>query len=487
MLTLALISIPFLAALIVFSLDSKPAWLLALAASLAELALSGYVAFHFEKTDALQFAFDQNWISSIGLSFSVGIDGVSLLLVLLTSGLVPFIIFSIGTDRPASFSGLILMMQSALVGVFTAQDGLLFYLFWEMALIPIYFICLVWGSEGRSQITFKFFVYTLAGSLLMLIALIYLYFHTPGVHTFSMEALYTAGQALTPIEQSWIFWGLFIAFAIKMPVFPFHTWQPDTYTVAPVQGTMLLSGIMLKMGLFGVIRWLLPVVPQGVAEWGLTAVVLSVVGIVYASCLAIIQKDFKRLIAYSSIAHVGLIAAGIFTLDHIGVQGAMIQMLSHGILAFGLFYCVEIIHSRTKTRDFSALGGIRNVAPVFASTLIILTLGSISLPLTSGFVGEFLLLKSLFQYQWLLGLFGGLTIILGAVYMLRAFQKSMLGEANSVTSDFIDLSLREKAIIFPIVVLVLIIGIFPSPILEISQASIEKILTVYTNAGVAIK
>lgn len=487
MLTLALISLPLLAALLIFLLDAKAGRTIAILAAFAELALTVYTVTQFARNNTPQFAFEQSWIPSIGLSFAVSIDGISLLLIILTALLTPFIILSSGFHRPASFFGLILMMQSALVGVFTAQDGLLFYLFWEMALIPIYFICLVWGGENRSHITFKFFVYTLAGSLLMLVALIYLYYRTPDVHSFNIDALYAAGQSLSPSEQSWIFWGLFIAFAIKMPVFPFHTWQPDTYTVAPVQGTMLLSGIMLKMGLYGVIRWLIPVVPLGVGEWGLTAVTLSVIGIIYASCLAIVQKDYKRLMAYSSIAHVGLISAGIFTLNAVGIQGAMIQMLSHGILAFGLFYCIEIINTRTNTRELDALGGIRNIAPVFSTIFIILTLGSVSLPLTSGFVGEFLLLNSLFQYQWLLGLLGGMTIILGAVYMLRAFQKSMLGETNERTSVFADLSLQEKLVVFPMAILVLLIGVYPTPLLEISQASVEKILSIYTDAGVAIR
>ena len=269
----------------------------------------------------------------------------------------------------------------------------------------------------------------------MLVGLVYLYYQTPGTHSFAIQALYEAGRSLPAAQQGLIFWAMFIAFAIKMPVFPFHTWQPDTYTVAPVQGTMLLSGIMLKMGIYGLIRWLIPVVPLGVQEWGFTAIVISVIGIIYASCIAIIQKDFKRLIAYSSIAHVGLIAAGALTLNPIGIQGAMIQMLSHGILVFALFYIIEIIFDRTQTRRLSNLGGIRNVAPVLATVFVIVMLGSVALPLTSGFVGEFLLINALFQYQATLGAIAGLTIILGAVYMLRTFQKSMSGEVNSTTRD----------------------------------------------------
>jgi NADH-quinone oxidoreductase subunit M len=490
MLTLLLILFPLVASTLIFTLRSQLSRIIAFTAATAELILSLIVVSQFDKNADVQFSLERLWISSLGIHFNIGLDGISLLLVLLTTGLVPFIILSSfrnSYDKPWTFYGLILMMQSALIGVFAARDGFLFYLFWEMALIPIYFICLIWGGENRSRITLKFFIYTLAGSLLMLVALIYVYYHTPGAHSFDIDALYLAGQSLTPTEQGIVFWGLFLAFAVKMPVFPFHTWQPDTYTVAPVQGTMLLSAIMLKMGLFGLIRWLLPVVPLGVEEWGLVAVILSVTGIIYASCIAMVQKDFKRLIAYSSIAHVGLISAGILTGTQDGLQGAMIQMLSHGILVFGLFFLIELIDVRTETRNLDALGGIRNVAPVFTTVFVVLMLGSVALPLTSGFVGEFLLISSVFQYQWWLGLLAGSTIILGAVYMLRSYQSTMSGEVNAVTSGFADLTMHEKIVLYPIVVLVILIGVFPSPLLELSEASVAKLINdISINAGTAI-
>src|SRR5258706_1320887 len=392
MLTALLIFIPLIASGAIIALKPSMAKFLAFATSFLLLVISIVAAFHFDKTTTdVQFAVNWPWITSLGINFSVGIDGISMLLVLLTNILMPGIILSSLKDesKPSSFYSLILVMQSALIGVFTARDGFLFYLFWEIALIPIYFICLVWGGENRGRITLKFFIYTLAGSLFMLVALVYLFYQTPGAHTFAIQSLYEAGRALGESQQAFVFVALFLAFAIKMPVFPFHTWQPDTYTVAPVQGTMLLSAIMLKMGIYGVIRWLIPVVPYAVKQWGPVAIILSVIGIVYASCIAIVQKDFKRLIAYSSIAHVGLISAGLLTLSVIGMQGAMIQMLSHGIVVFALFYIVEIISERTKTRDLSQLGGIRNVAPRLSSVFIIVMLGSVALPLTSGFVGEF--------------------------------------------------------------------------------------------------
>jgi NADH-quinone oxidoreductase subunit M len=483
MLTVFLIFWPLLAALIVFALKQQ-ARMIALIASVIELAVALAVAFLFVPDDSVQFAINLPWIQSIGVSFNVGIDGISLLLVLLTTGLVPFIILSsFGNiyQSPQTFYGLILLMQMALVGVFVALDGFLFYLFWEMALIPIYFICLIWGGEDRGRITLKFFIYTLAGSLIMLIGLVYLYFHTPGTHTFEIQALYEAGRSLTPFEQGILFWAFFVAFAIKMPVFPFHTWQPDTYTVSPSQGTMLLSAIMLKMGIYGVIRWLIPVVPLGVEKWALTAIVLSVIGIVYASVIALMQKDFKRLIAYSSIAHVGLISAGLFTLSKIGMQGAMIQMLSHGIVVFALFYIVEIISQRAKTREINQLGGIRHHAPILSSVFLVILLGSIALPFTSGFVGEFLLINSLVQYQFAIGAVAGLTTILGAVYMLRSFQQSMLGETNIVTATISDLTSQEKLVLYPIVVLIVVIGIYPAPLLKISEAAVNNLLTIVSN------
>ncbi|HEU5290707.1 MAG TPA: NADH-quinone oxidoreductase subunit M [Cyclobacteriaceae bacterium] len=491
MLTLLLIFFPLLASLVLLLARPQNAKMWAFVASVIELVLSLVIAFLFDKSDiAAQFAFSAPWITSMGLNLSVGIDGISLLLVLLTTVLVPFIIYSSFNntyEKPQTFYGLILMMQMALVGVFVSLDGLLFYLFWEMALIPIYFICLIWGGESRGRITFKFFVYTLGGSLFMLVALVYLYFQTPGMHSFDIQALYQAGRALPLPEQGWIFWAMFLAFAIKMPVFPFHTWQPDTYTVAPTQGTMLLSGIMLKMGIYGLIRWLVPLVPAGVQEWGYTAIILSVIGIIYASCIAIVQKDMKRLIAYSSIAHVGLISAGLLTLNPIGMQGAMVQMISHGIIVFALFYIVDIIFQRTKTHALAELGGIKNVAPILATVFTVVMLGSVALPLTSGFVGEFLLLNSLFQYQMIVGAVAGLTIILGAIYMLRTFQKSMSGEMNTLTKTFADLTDHEKRVLYPIVVIIVLMGIYPAPLLSISEAAVNNLLSLFTESIASLK
>lgn len=488
MLTAILIAFPLLAGLLVLVTNNEQAKKIAFLAALVELGITVFALTQYVHNADSQFMLDIAWIPSLGIHFKVAMDGISILLVLLTSVLVPLIILSSFNREVAnanSYYFLILLMQSALVGVFTSLDGFLFYIFWELALIPIWFICLRWGtSENNSRITFKFFVYTLAGSLLMLIALIYVYLHTDNVilengeavkRTFDIQALYTAGSNLSGAEQTWIFWAMFIAFAIKMPVFPFHTWQPDTYVTAPTQGTMLLAGIMLKMGTYGLIRWLLPLVPAGVQHWGTTAIVLSVIGILYASIIAIMQKDFKRLIAYSSIAHVGLISAGIFSLTIQGLQGGLMQMLSHGVNVVGLFFVADILFNRTQTRELSQLGGIRNIAPAFATTFMIVMLGSVALPITNGFIGEFLLINGLFQYNIYLAGFAGLSVILGAVYMLRSYQKTMLGETNALTSNFADLSFNEKAVLITIVVLIFAMGVYPKPLLDIAEPSLKHI------------
>jgi NADH-quinone oxidoreductase subunit M len=472
-----LIFFPFVAAIAVL-LAGNNARQVALGSAVIEFVATVWIMIQFNAEGGTQFLVDYSWVPSLGIHFKVGMDGISLLLVLLTNFLTPIIIlssFNREYKNPRLFYSLILLMQMALVGVFVALDGFLFYIFWELALIPIYLICLLWGGADRVRITIKFFIYTLFGSLLMLVGLIYLYLQTPGAHTFDINAFYSLN--LTAQEQTWLFWAFFLAFAIKMPVFPFHTWQPDTYTDSPTPGTMLLAGIMLKMGIYGVIRWLLPVVPQGVAEWGTTAMIISIIGIVYASCIAMVQKDFKRLIAYSSIAHVGLIAAGIFSLTLQGLQGGMIQMLSHGINVVGMLFIADIILSRMNTRNMTELGGIRNVAPQFGTYFIIVLLATVALPLTNGFIGEFLLIAGVYQYNAYMAGVAGLTIILGAVYMLVSYQKISLGEKNILTEKFVDLNRNEKLVLIPLIVMIFWIGIYPKPFLDIAEPSIKTLQT----------
>lgn len=482
MLTALLILFPLLAALLVFCLKGTAARNLALGLSLVEFALALVAFVQFKQNPgATNLTFSHKWVQSLGIHFSVGIDGMGLLMVLLTTFLVPLIILSSFKNSYANaqnFYGLILLMQMALVGVFTANDGFLFYIFWELALIPIYFICLLWGGEDRGKITFKFFVYTLFGSLFMLVGLIYLYNHTAinGIKSWAVQDLYVAGRALTETQQSAVFWMIFIAFAIKMPIFPFHTWQPDTYVNAPTQGTMLLSGIMLKMGTFGVIKWLLPMVPMGLEKWGGTAIALSVAGIVYASIIAISQKDFKRLIAYSSIAHVGLISAGILSANQQGIQGAIMQMLAHGVNVIGLFFIADILLRHTGTREMDKLGGIRGMNGNFAILFLIILLGSVALPLTNGFVGEFLLINGVYQNNAIVAAIAGLTVIFGAVYMLRAYQKIMLGERNDSNVAFGSLAGTDKLVLGIICVVIVAFGVYPKPLNDVAEEAVKTIM-----------
>lgn len=468
---------PALAGLVVLFIKGQNAKRVAFGAALVEFIIALYAMAAYEPNAYVQFTYFHTWIDNFGINFSVGMDGISLVMVFLTTFLVPLIILSSfphSYKNPNAFYALILFMQTGLIGVFTSFDAFLFYFFWEVALIPIYFIAGVWGGERRIPITFKFFIYTIFGSLFMLVGFVYLYFQTPGTHTSDINAFYQL--SLNTTQQSWIFWFLFIAFAIKMPVFPFHTWQPDTYSESPTQATMLLSGIMLKMGIYGVIRWLLPIVPQGVSQWDTVVVVLAVIGIVYGSIIAIRQRDLKRLLAYSSIAHVGLIAAGIFTLTEHGMQGGIIQMLSHGINVVGLFFIIDIIYRRTHTRDIADLGGITQTTPALSIFFLILLLGAVALPLTNGFVGEFLLLSGVYQYNNWLGAVAGLTIILGAVYMLRMFQGVMFGEQSSATVGFKDLTGTEKAVLIPLVIMVFWIGLHPNTFLSLTEPAVGHLL-----------
>jgi NADH-quinone oxidoreductase subunit M len=457
--------------------DKAKVKVFALGTSLVNLGILAYSLTLFKSDMSYQFLVDYWWVKDLGISFKLGLDGISILLVALTNFLMPLIILSSFRNdykNANAFYSLMLFMQFALIGVFAALDGFLFYIFWELALIPIYFICLFWGGEDRVRITLKFFIYTLTGSLLMLIGLIYVYLQTPGTHSFDINVLYST--ALSSADQSWLFWCFFIAFAIKIPIFPLHSWQADTYTDSPTQGTMLLSGIMLKMGLYGLIRWMIPFLPEGLEQWGNTAMIMSIIGVVYASCMALVQKDFKRLIAYSSVAHVGLIAAGILSLTIQGMQGAMVQMLAHGVNVVGIFFIADIIFRRMKTRNLDELGGLANNTRVFTILYLIILLGSVALPLTNGFVGEFLLLNGVYQYDAWMAAFAGLTVILGAVYMLRSYQKVMLGEPHARSIEFTGLHLTEKIVLVVIAVAIIVGGIYPKPILQTAGPALEDLL-----------
>ena len=471
-----LLFLPIIAALAVLLFKNETAKHAALFFSVVELAVAVVFLTKFVPNATTQFAVDYSWIPKLGIYFTAGVDGISMIMILLNVLLVPIIIlasYNHTYKNANAFYALILFMQAAMLVVFTAIDGFLFYVSWESALIPIYFICAIWGGENRVKVTIKFFIYTFAGSLFMLLAIIYLHLQTPS-RTYDLHDFYNL--TLTVKQQSWVFWAFFLAFAIKMPVFPLHTWQPDTYTEAPTPGTMLLGGIMLKMGVYGAIRWMIPVVPLGFDHWQYIVVALAAVGIVYASLIAFNQKDGKRLVAYSSIAHVGLIAAGIFAWTVTGVQGALYQCLNHGINVVGMFFVMDIISRRMQTRELDQMGGIAKVAPKFAIAFLIIVLGTVALPLTNGFIGEFLLLNSLYEYNILLCAFGGLTIIFGAVYMLRMYKKVMQGETNTLTILFTDITGTETLVLGIICVLILFLGVYPNSVMHLSDAAVQNLV-----------
>ncbi|MBL0736030.1 NADH-quinone oxidoreductase subunit M [Flavobacterium sp. GN10] len=418
-----------------------------------------------------------SWINQPKISFALNGDGLGLAMVLLTAALTPIIIFSsFGNEykNAKSFYGLILFMAFAMAGTFLAADGLLYYIFWELALIPIYFIALIWGNgdaEERRKAVVKFFIYTLAGSLFMLTAFIYLY---TKAGSFLIEDLYKVN--LSACEQFWIFLAFFLAYAIKIPIIPFHTWQANVYQKAPTVGTMLLSGIMLKMGLYSVLRWQLPLAPIAAKEYMHIFIALGIAGVIYGSIVALRQKDLKKLLAYSSLAHVGLIAAGSYTLTLDGFRGSVMQMIAHGFVVVGLFFAAEVIFRRYETREIGGMGGIRAQSPKFTSMFLILVLASVALPSTFNFVGEFTVLYSLSQINIWFAILGGTTIILGAYYMLRMFQHVMLGETNS--KAFADVTLNEGISFAVIIAVLLFFGFYPKPITDLITPSLENILQV---------
>ncbi len=484
MLTAVLLFLPLAAALLLHFTKGGTARALALGASLVEFALAAFVAFNFSRHGSAAYNLDYIWISSAGINFHLGFDGLSLLLVLLTTFLVPLILlaaFRHDYENPSAFYALVLFMQTGLLGVFMSLDAFLFYFFWEVALIPIYFLAGAWGGERRIAITLKFFLFTVVGSLLMLAGFVYLYLQTGpaasglAAHSSELSAFYKL--KLSAGEQSWLFWLIFAAFAVKMPIFPFHTWQPDTYTEAPTPATMLLAGIMLKMGIYGTLRWLLPIVPLGVSQWQKPVIILAVIGVIYGALIAIRQRDMKRLIAYSSLSHVGLMAAGVFSLTQIGLQGAVIQMLAHGVNVVGMFFVADAIERRTGTRLLPNLGGLTRRTPLLSVCFLVMLLSTVALPLTGGFVGEFLLLAGVYQYSAWVGTVAGLTIIFSAVYLLRMFQRTMLGPDSSFSATITDLTGSELLVFVPLIVLVFWLGLFPGTFLHLSEPAVSSILT----------
>lgn len=456
-----------------FFVGDKWASKAALFFSTAAFAAAIYVTYLFNQGMGVDLTME--WIKAPRILINFQGDGLSLSMLLLTTALTPIIIlasFKNSIPKAKSFYALIMFMAFAMAGTFLSADGFVYYIFWELSLIPIYFIALIWGSgdaESRRKAVIKFFIYTFAGSIFMLIAFIYLYQRTG---SFLNIHLYRA--FLTPKEQFWIFLAFFLAYAIKIPIIPFHTWQANVYQKSPTAGTMLLSGIMLKMAIYSIIRWQLPIAPNPAAEYMYVLIGLCIAGVIYGSILALKQDDLKKLLAYSSLAHVGLIAAGAYTLTLDGLRGAFIQMIAHGFVVVGLFYAAEIIQRRYNTTEISLMGGIRVQTPKFTSMFMILVLASVALPSTFNFVGEFELLYSMAQTNIWFAVIAGTTIILGAFYMLRMFQQVMLGEQNAKL--FADVTFGEGFVFVVIIAVLLFFGLYPKPIVDFITPELREIL-----------
>ena len=483
-----LIWIPFITGLVaIFIKNVKSVKLFALLSSLATLVVSvislcfSDVAHHPEFFNYSNVSYV--WMPYIGSSFSVGLDGMGFLLTFLTAFSYPLIFaatYKSEYKNSNAFFALMLFSQAGIMGVFVATDALLFYFFWELALIPIYFLCSRWGGEKRVQATFKFFVYTFLGSLLMLVGIIYVYQYTPAIsadssHSFSLAAFYSA--VLSPTQQSWLFWLFFAAFAVKIPIFPLHTWQPDVYEQSNYPSVMVLSGIMVKMGVFGMIRWLIPIFPDAVAKFDNVIMVFCIVGIIYASCIALVQNDLKRFVAWSSIAHLGLMAAAIFARNTVGLQGVMLEMLNHGINILALWIVVDIIEKKTGVRKISELSGLGVKSPALAIFLVIIAFANIALPLSNSFVSEFLMFNGLFEFNKWFAAFACLGIVLSAVYMLSMVQKAIYGKSNALAEKARPMSKAQHIVLLVLVISILILGIYPGPVIHLTESTVTDILS----------
>lgn len=474
---LELLIIPCLFALIALVIPRNAMRYYALIGGVVSTVVALVHAMYFIPTTAYVSLVDPQWTTTFGLTYKMGYDGISLLMVVLTNVITLLILLSNFNKELASnrmFTIMVFFMQLALLGVFLSMDGLLFYIFWEITLIPVFLIALWFGNPGRKPALIKFFIYTFVGSLAMLLALMAIKMGIGGqAEAVSFAWADLMAVQLTGCSACWIFGGFLFAFAVKIPLFPFHTWQPDTYTKSPMAGTMLLSALMLKMALYGMIRWMIPLAPEALESMELPIIILATIGVVYAAILAIKQNDIKRTFAFASISHVGLIAAGIVLWNMDAMSGALIQMLNHSMVAVGLFLAVDIIESRTGLREMDQLGGIAKQAPKFAFMFGVIGLASISVPLTSGFIGEFLLIRGVYSYNWIIGLIIGSTLVFGAVYTLRAYQLSMYGPSKNF--NFPDLAWNEWLVFFVLMVVIVILGVCPQLVIDFVAPSVTRL------------
>jgi NADH-quinone oxidoreductase subunit M len=453
---------------------------MALVFSLAAFLLSLKILWEFDSTaGALQFVERRPWIPSYGIQYFVGIDGLSLFLFLLTTFLGPIVILASWTtrERVKEYLFFMLALETGMLGAFAALDLFLFYVFWEVMLVPMYFLIGVWGGPRRTYAAVKFVVYTMSGSLLMLVAIIYLAaqnFEATQLLTFDLFELYDLN--LPDKVQLWLFLAFALSFAIKVPLFPFHTWLPDAHVEAPTAGSVILAGILLKMGTYGFLRFAIPLFPDAALAAAPYIVALSVVGIVYGALVAMMQEDLKRLVAYSSVSHLGFVMLGLFALNLQGLQGALFQMLSHGLSTGALFLAVGMIYERRHTRLISEFGGLWTSVPVFSASFLLIALSSIGLPGLNGFVGEFLILLGTLRDRplWAAGAASG--IVLGAIYMLWMFRRVVFGPLRPENQNLQDVGWREVLILAPILVLIVWMGIYPQPFLSRMRPSIEPVI-----------
>lgn len=438
-------------------------------------------------TDAMQFYERYAWVPTLGISYEVGIDGISLLLMILTTFLMPLTVLAAWDSisaRVREFIICMLFLETGMIGVFAAVDLFLFYVFWEATLIPMYFLIGVWGGPKRIYAAVKFILYTMAGSLLMLVAILVLYFihrQATGDATFNLFRL--AQLELEPSTQRWLFLAFFLAFAIKVPLFPFHTWLPDAHVEAPTAGSVLLAGVLLKMGTYGFVRFCLPLFPQASIDAAWIIAFLAVVGIIYGGLMALVQTDIKKLVAYSSVSHLGFVILGIFAFNAQGLDGAVLQMVNHGLSTGALFLLVGMIYDRRHTRQIADFGGLAKVMPVYAAFLLVVALSSLGLPGLNGFVGEFLVLVGAFQTMPIYAVLAAIGVILSAVYLLWMYQRVMFGEVTHEENKTLrDLAPRELIVLVPMVLVIVWIGLYPQPFLARMEAStkgvVERLLAV---------
>jgi NADH-quinone oxidoreductase subunit M len=474
---------------------------LALGLALVEFLLSLVILVNFDvSSSALQLVEKFPWIERFGITYFLAIDGLSLWLVLLTTFLTPIIILGSWTsieDRARGFHASLFVLQTAMLGTFVAMDAILFYLFWELSLVPMYFMIGIWGGSRRIYATVKFFIYTMVGSVLMLVAIIYMMFLTQeafGTMSASLLDFYKlnipfiGGQFFS--LQTLLFFAFALAFAIKVPVWPFHTWLPDAHVEAPTPGSVILAGVMLKMGTYGLMRWTIPVFPEASEYWAWLFMLVGVIGVVYGALVAMVQTDIKKLVAYSSVSHMGYIILGLSAFNHYGVGGGLYQMLNHGISTGALFLLVGMIYERTHSREISKYGGLAAVLPLYTISFFIVTLSSIAVPLTNGFVGEFFILLGTFQASPGFGYVAVSGVVLGAVYMLWMFKRVFFGSPGELVKDekhpLHDLNARELTVLAPLVLMIFWMGIFPNHFLNWSKSSIDHFVTNRSNYTLSV-